>query len=169
MKTIELANGKGSVSVDDEDYEAVAAFGWCLHVHRARKRTVRYAQANIKVDGTWRRVLMHRFLLAAGRSSLVDHVDGNGLNNVRTNLRLANHGSNQHNSGPRTGKFKGVSWHAKAKKWVAQIMANCVRRHLGLFVSEEEAAKAYDGAAKELHRDFARLNFPEAVNVPRPV
>jgi hypothetical protein len=128
---------------------------WCLHESRAGKR---YAQANLKTGGVWRRVLLHRFL--AGNDSLVDHRDGNGLNNTRDNLRPATRGQNQHNSGPRSGRYKGVTWHKGARKWLAQIMCDRKYRYLGLHAAEEDAARAYDRAARELHGEFARLNFP---------
>jgi hypothetical protein len=135
---------------------------WCPHECRPGKV---YAQANIKVGGKWARVTLHRFVLSAGSGSLVDHRNGNGLDCTRGNLRTATRGQNQHNSGPRRGasRFKGVTWHRKAGKWLAQIMSDRVYRYLGLHATEQDAARAYDTAAKELHGEFARLNFPEEV------
>jgi hypothetical protein len=116
------------------------------------------------------RVLLHRFILCAAPGTIIDHKNGNGLDCTRENLRFVTSSQNQHNSGRRvyTGKrssrFKGVHWHAETKKWVAQIMAARKYHYLGLFADEEDAARAYDAAATELHGNFARLNFPASPN-----
>jgi hypothetical protein len=100
--------------------------------------------------------------MGAGR---FDHKDGNGLNNTRSNLRPCTQGQNNMNQRKRknaTSRFKGVTWSAADEKWKACITANHVQHHLGYFCDEEEAARAYDKAARSLHGEFARLNFPEA-------
>jgi hypothetical protein len=106
---------------------------------------------------------MHRYILGlTDRGTRCDHRDNNGMNNQRSNLRIATAGQNQHNCGSRGGKsrFKGVSWSKAAGKWVAQICKDRQRRHIGLFETEEAAAAAYDKSAIELHGAFAYLNFP---------
>lgn len=116
----------------------------------------------MKVGSRWVRVLLHRFLLDAPTGVMVDHKNGNGLDCTRGNLRVANRNQKQHNSGPRNGtsRFKGVYRKTK-NRWAAQIKARQTYRYLGLFATEEDAASAYDEAAKELHGEFARLNFPD--------
>ena len=148
--------------VSPEDFRRVIKRKWCPHRRRNGKV---YAQTNMKIGGRWTRVLMHRFILGDEAGPLTDHEDGDGLNNTRGNLRLATRSQNQHNSGPRCGRFKGVTWHKRAGKWLAQIMANRQHRYLGLYESEKVAALAYDAAAKELHGEFAYLNFPEVTHV----
>ena len=110
---------------------------------------------------------MHIAVMGEKNGFVVDHIDWNGLNNRRSNLRHASCSQNQGNAPKRrkgTSRFKGVSWYTSANKWGANIMGtkNGKRRYLGLFVSDIEAAKAYDQAAKELFGPFAVLNFPDA-------
>ena len=144
--------------VSPEDYHRVLKRKWCVHKHRNGRN---YAQTNMKVEGKWRRVLLHRFILGASAGSLVDHKNGDGLDCTRENLRPATRGQNQYNSGPRKGRFKGVTWHKRAGKWLAQISVDRKYRYLGLFTDEREAADAYDAAAKVLHGQFSRPNLPK--------
>jgi len=91
----------------------------------------------------------------------VDHIDHNGLNNTRQNLRPASREENAQNRKPdRRGssKYKGVYWREERSRWVVQIRANGVRRKGGLYTSEDDAARAYNELAKELHGEFAYLN-----------
>jgi hypothetical protein len=118
--------------------------------------------------------LMHRIILARklqtplGKKDHVDHIDGNGLNNCRSNIRLAtislNHANQKKRSidhgKPCLSKFKGVTWVKRTRKWQAYIRPNGKQTHLGYFTSEVEAARAYDRAALEHFGEFALINFP---------
>jgi len=108
---------------------------------------------------------MHRAILNAPPRMDVDHINGNGLNNTRENLRLCTRSQNMMNQRLKggTSRFRGVSWLKGGAKWHAQVRANGKRLHLGLFTDETEAAMAYDAAARELFGDFARLNFGDAL------
>ena len=110
---------------------------------------------------------MHRQIMNAPKGTPIDHKDHNGLNNTRENLRLATISENARNcektKRPTSSKYKGVCWNKKSKKWQAHIHYNGISIHLGLFDSEEDAAKAYDEAAKIYHGEFAVLNFPEVL------
>jgi hypothetical protein len=116
-----------------------------------------YAQSTRKV-GT---VYMHRLIAGATALQVVDHRDGNGLNNRRENLRIATIAQNQWNSGShkdcRCG-FKGVA--ESKSRFTARIRAGRTGIYIGSFATAEEAARAYDEKAIELFGEFARLNFP---------
>jgi hypothetical protein len=102
---------------------------------------------------------MHRLIMAAPDGIGVDHINGDGLDNRRANLRLASQRDNSANMAVRASSatgFKGVSWKRRNRKWQAQIG----RTYLGIFASAEEAARAYDHAAREAWGEFAHLNFP---------
>lgn len=157
-KEIQLTQGKVAI-VDDGDYEYLSQFKWF-----ARKNTnVWYAQRHSPyVDGKRKTIHMHREIMSASGEHKVDHLDGNGLNNVRSNLRLATQAQNQYNRPKQANNasgFKGVHLRASDNVWVAHITHDGIRKHLGRFSSSEEAARAYDAAAKEFHGEFARLNF----------
>lgn len=134
--------------MDDEDYEDLSRFRWQV----AGDMTVQSHAVG----------LMSRYLLNAPPELEVDHIDGNRLNNQRSNLRLATSSQNKCNRGPRkdnTSGYKGVSWHSQKKKWTARIKAPSGKYlHLGLFDEVKDAALAYNYAATEHHGSFAFLN-----------
>jgi hypothetical protein len=151
MKKIKLTRGRCAL-VDDQDFEYLNQWKWFYGNHG-------YAQRRLGKRG--RMLGMHRVIMGEPKGFLVDHIDGDGLNNCRSNLRVATHAQNLCNRGKNsnnTSGFKGVNWHKNAKKWAAAIMVNRRSHHLGLFSDVQEAAKAYDIAALELHGEFARLN-----------
>ena len=93
--------------------------------------------------------------------ALIDHIDGNRSNNAIENLRVANHsinGFNREKKSESSSVFKGVLWSKKYRKWESKITALGKRRHLGYFISEQEAAHAYNKSAIALHGEYARLN-----------
>jgi hypothetical protein len=167
MRTIPL-HGKtaaGRVAlVDDEDYALVMAYRWCVKQReRGPGRTADgpYAQTDIRRDdGRMTTTKMHNLILGCKG---IDHRNGDGLDNQRANLRVATRSQNAANQGPRAGtsQYKGVSWNRRDQKWHAQICHNRYVRCLGYFTSEEDAAHAYDVAAREAFGPFARLNFEE--------
>ena len=98
---------------------------------------------------------------------VVDHINHDGMDNRRANLRAATHAQNTYHRKKRSGatksKYKGIHWRKENKKWVARIMFEGKRIHLGSFHTEIEAAKAYDRAAKKYHGEFASLNFESKI------
>lgn len=103
---------------------------------------------------------MHRFLLSPPSEYLVDHKDGNSLNNTRANLRLVTPAQNTFNKQPVNG-LKGITFHKQSGKWQAATHLKYRDIYIGLFDDPITAARAYDVKAKELFGEFARLNFPD--------
>jgi len=153
VASLTLTRGYVAV-VDAADVPLVNGGKWTALV--SPKRHAVYACRSV----AGKMLLLHRLILAAPPGVEVDHIDGDGLNNRRANLRLCSHADNQKNKGPRSGSrsgLKGVSWDSRAGRWRAEIAANGRRRWLGLFDDPAEAASAYEVAAKELHGEFARI------------
>lgn len=146
MKKIKLTKNKFAI-VDNEDYEWLKHLEWQYH-------SAGYAICN--------HLLMHRLILKPNRAQDIDHIDGNRLNNQKSNLRIAPKFHNHWNRKKRantSSQFKGVCWSKRDKKWTARIIYKGKRICLGNFLDEYDAAKAYDLQAKKLFGKFARLNF----------
>lgn len=157
MATIPLSRGLVAI-VDDADHDAVSAQGsW----YADPSRGTFYARRNVWLDG--RRcvgVKMHRFLTGW---DLVDHINGDGLDNRRVNLRAATPRENARNRRVRSDSlsgFKGVR-RLSSGTWIARIEVGGRRVSLGSFDTAESAALAYDAAAVEHFGEFARVNFPD--------
>lgn len=139
------------IEVDDQDRHLLSEHTWRI-VYKSGKPYVK------STSGEY----LHILILGKKAGKEVDHRDGNALNNRRKNLRHATHHENQlnmsrHRDG--TSRYKGVFWFRRDDCWAAQICFRGVRRHLGYFQEEREAAEAYDRAAKLLHGEFAKTNF----------
>jgi hypothetical protein len=110
------------------------------------------------------RLAMHRLVIGAGSGQVVDHANGNKLDNRRDNLRWATHGQNASNRSANHeafSRFKGIAWDRHTGEWRAQIMVNGRSYILRGAASEKEAARLYDVLARELHGEFACVNFPK--------
>lgn len=154
MPNLILSQNKIAI-VDPADYEIVNNFKWTAY--RGKNRW--YAFRCVKNEkGKWVMLLLHRFLMGAiDRKTCVDHIDGNGLNNSRHNLRLATHQENNRNRGPNKGNLlgvKGVSWDKKSSKYLAAICINKKRIAIGRFSTIEEAQAAYQDRAQKEFGDF---------------
>lgn len=154
---IPLTQGKVAI-VDIEDARDVLCYNWCV----TKKRCQYYAMTTVRMhDGGQRVMFLHNFILPPPPNLEVDHIDGDGLNNRRDNLRLATHSQNRQNSklqSNNTSGYKGVDWYKRDGKWRAKIMVGGRRKTLGVFNTKEEAAAAYDAAAIKHFGEFARLN-----------
>jgi hypothetical protein len=153
---INLSQGQVAI-VDSEDYERLSAFKW----YAQRSTNTFYAKRNILLpDGRRTTGFMHIEIMGALG---VDHIDGDGLNNRKENLRPCSHADNCKNTRSRKGsssQYKGVKRY-RGVKWAAQIQTNGKQNFIGYFDDEVEAALAYDRIATQLHGEFARLNFPK--------
>lgn len=152
MKTLPLTKGAVAI-VDDSDFEAVSKSKWCLSSHG-------YAVRHLPRSGKCGKVqYLHRFLLPDAKE--VDHRDGNRLNNRRDNLRGCSHLENTRGAhyGRKNGssQYRGVN--REKDKWAASIRLNGKKKFLGYFGVEEDAARAYDTAAKQHFGEFASPNF----------
>jgi len=151
--------GEKEILVDDSDYEELSKYHWCI----AKMPNTFYATRSTSKNGKEGAIYMHRQILElTKRNEFADHIDHNGLNNQRNNLRLSNHSDNQKNKQPLVGsssKYVGVCWHKKDKKWQAAIAINGKQTHLGQFDNEIDAAIARDNAAKQYYGAFANLNL----------
>lgn len=175
MKTVPLygkiAAGRVAL-VDDEDYDFVMQHRWSawMHVGRTGQPGVTYAMKYIKRDGRGTTTRMHQMLTGW---AITDHIDRDGLNNQRCNLREATQRQNSLNSRPASGsasQYKGVHLSKQAatrpRPWAAHIRAEGANYELGFYEKEIDAAHAYDAAARNLFGEFAYLNFPELHEPP---
>ena len=150
MKKIKLTQDKVAL-VDDEDYEELNRYKWIL--------------ITSKVQGTYyvknsAGITMHQYILRYPKS-IVDHKDGNGLNNQRANIRLCTSQQNSRNRRKKKGCasiYKGVSRNKTGKEWRACIFFDHRKIHIGSFDYEKNAALAYNIMAEKLFGDFAKLN-----------
>ena len=158
MKEIQLTKGKIAI-VDDEDFEWLSQWKWRLDSKGYAKRNQQkgeYLSHNKR--GT---IQMQRAIMNTPRGLDTDHINGNPLDNRKSNLRICTSQQNQFNQKAKFGasKYKGVS--LNRGRWRAQINIIGVKTHIGSFGTEEEAARAYDNAALNHFGEFARLNFPQ--------
>ncbi len=174
IRAVGLNNGEIAL-VDEADYLEVSKYRWI--VHKTKSQLATYAQGFLprvrakkympkngpKLDKV-RKILMHRLVMGVldDPGVFVDHIDRNGLNNTRNNLRLASNAENARNAvgkkrPARTSSFKGV--YLRKGAWRADIKVNRRTIPLGAFETELAAARAYNAAALKYFGEFARLNI----------
>jgi len=169
MNEIEIKLSRGKTALIDEIDEDLTKLKWCTNQFGRETSKVWYAlRKGPERDGKQTSTLMHRVILERilGRKlekgEQCDHINHDGLDNRRNNIRLATKQENNRNMSKsrsnKTSKYKGVYWHADRNKWRARIVINEKSKSLGYFINEKEAAKAYNNAATELFGEFAKLN-----------
>ncbi len=151
-------HGDVSFIIDDEDFEKIKE--WTLRPAANGSGQI-YLNMS-KTEGPIRMVsYFHRFIMNCDEGMVIDHINGNTLDNRKENLRICTQLQNNWNTGKRKSncysKYVGVTWVKSVKKWQA-CLGN---RYLGRFDNEEIAAKAYDTEARKTYGEYARLNFPD--------
>lgn len=149
-----LTNG-GICLIDDEDYEKIKHLGW--HIN-----SMNYVCSG-GGNGTMERNYLHRFIMKPKRNEVVDHINGNKLDNRKCNLRVTSQGKNTSsrtkNNKNNTSGYRGVYWHKAGNKWMASIEFNRKQIYLGLYDTKTEAARAFNEKARELFGDYCgKLN-----------
>ncbi len=159
MKLITLTQGQFA-QVDDDDYEFLNQWKWQAQKGKTTYYAVRTDYSRGKRNRTL--IYMHCLILdIIGTEFKGDHIDRNGLNDQRSNLRIATYSQNQANRRSfknSSSKYLGVGWHKLTGKWAAYIRKDDKQYHLGLYETEQDAATAYNKAAIIHHKDFANLN-----------
>lgn len=145
--------------IDEDDYDRVMRMNWApqpsgLSVYAVTK-SLRYIPKHHQ--------RLHAYIIKAEHGQIVDHINGDTLDNRKANLRIVTAAENVRNSRRptfvgKTSKFKGVTWHSGRERWLAKIAFEGVTSPLGVFSHEEDAARAYDRAAIELFGQYARTN-----------
>ena len=152
-KEIQLTQGKVAI-VDDEDYDYLNQWKW--HAHKSRNNF--YAERS---NSKQSHIKMHRLIAKPTKGMVVDHIDGNALNNQKINLRICTSMQNSINRklnvNNKTG-YKGVNYIQTLNKYRAYINTNRIRKHLGCFINPKDAARAYNAAALKYHGEFAHIN-----------
>lgn len=162
FRKIGLTQGKYTV-VDLEDYEQLGRYKW----HASRSKYGIYAVRKFWTkEGSGvkqKSVSMHQVIMGSAEGKVIDHINHNGLDNRRANLRFVtmqqNSWNKRKNRGNYSSRYKGVAWSKSRKKWRTRITWNGRWIFLGYFEDEEAAAMAYDAKAKELFGDYASLNL----------
>lgn len=152
-----LTNTRNICLLDEEDYLRIKGLLW--YEWKLPKQNTSYVRK--KIDGT--QILLHRLIMACPDHLIVDHINGDGLDNRKENLRIVTKSQNNYNSASspnNTSKYKGVYWKADRSKWGAR--ARCILTkssvHIGYYNTEQEAALAYNRYCR-INNPFAKLNL----------
>ena len=166
MDTIEiqLSRGRGVTKIDADCLDLVKPYAWRLHTASCKP----YVCGRLRSQG-WQgpRVYLHRLIMDAGAEHEVDHINGDGLDNRRCNLRLCTTLENHYNETrkrtykgkPASSVYRGVTWYAPTKSWVVKARIPGTKRHIGYFKTEIEAALAYNHAVAAVHGSFFHPNI----------
>jgi hypothetical protein len=151
MWKIPLTRGLFAI-VDEDDYERLMKHSW----HAAKQPHNFYACRTVKVKGKKKTIWMHREINRTPEWMKTDHIDCDGLNNRKENLRSVNHADNMINgrrNSPKKPKYRGVSWHKRTNRWIAQITVDYKNQWLGSYLNPEDARDAYQAARAKIRSE----------------
>lgn len=136
--------------VDDEDYERLHLMGW--RYYKTKGRNTGYGYLHMEIEGKMKRIAMHRFILDLTDPKIhVDHIDHDGLNNQKSNLRIVDNRLNHHNRRNQGKSYLvGACWDKARNKWISYIRLEGRKTYIGRFNTEEEAHRAYMKRVEEL-------------------
>lgn len=159
MKRIPLRRKDGSIRkwtfVDDKDFNKVSKFNWFV-LERGWNSKIWHAS---RIQNG-KQCYLHHFLIGKpSKGYVIDHKDGNGLHNWRSNLRVSSIAENIRNQKPKKGKFKGITYDKSKHKWQASIMLKRKTYFLGRYKTKKEAAQAYNNGALKFFGEFSKLNI----------
>lgn len=153
-------HGEKSILIDDEDYDKIKNYNWFPYYDSHVDNY--YIRANApRNKGNSKTIFLHRFILNNPDNTMVDHINGDTLDNRKCNLRICTKSQNMMNRKKHkkcSSIFKGVCWNKQNKKFKAQIQIDNKKIYLGLYNSEYEAAEVYNRYARKHFGEFARLN-----------
>lgn len=157
MKEINITGKKGAglkTLIDERDIKKIP--NYAINLNGWGYPCITFREKNKRITKSLHQIIMGEI----PKGMVIDHIDGNPLNNQKSNLRICTPQQNQFNQRKTRGvsKYKGVSWYKNYKKWMAKIKFNGRTYNLGYFNTEIQAAKAYDEKAKEIFGEFANLN-----------
>jgi hypothetical protein len=152
--------GDHDIIINEEQLINVNKYKWYLV--KSKTSDTYYARTNTRINGKRSYLLLHRYLTDCPKGKEVDHINGNGLDNRKENIRICSRSQNVCNAKKYktgfTSKYKGVCFRKPSNKYVAQIMIGKIRKGLGYFEKEIDAAIAYNNAAIKYYGEFARVN-----------
>ena len=143
MKRIKISQNREAI-VDDEDFEKVSQWKWSYH------------HSGYVVRGK-PQVSLHRLVMGAKKRQYIDHVNGNKLDNRKSNLRFCTLAQNQYNKLGTRNIPKGMWWRESRNAWIVRIQADGKRHWVGYFKEYDEALVARNEALKRLHGEFAKI------------
>jgi hypothetical protein len=152
MKLIPLSQGKFA-QIDDEDFSLVSQWNW----HADKHRRTWYAATNLRLSSRKVKMYMHRLIMRTPEGMKVDHIDYDGTNNQKSNMRNCTNGQNLQGAHCKDNT-KGTCWDKRNNKFMSSIWYDGKGHFLGYYDTVEDAALAYNNAALKHFGEFARLN-----------
>lgn len=158
MIEIKLSQNQVTI-IDEESLDVASKYHW--HADYDKKLRKFYAKTDIRVNGLRKKLRLHRLVMNAQKGDVIDHINGNTLDNRLSNLRkctVSENAKNRSLNKNNTSGYKGAVWHAPTQKYQARIYVNGKWRSMGMHAEAKDAARAYNEAAKKYFGEYAKLN-----------